>query len=58
MKCVHVYMSERKAQGKENALFTLPGGKKMLVGRHFKSKATQCVGFGTTTQNPYVKDTT
>lgn len=57
MKSVHV--SQRKAQREKCPVYTDYGGeKKMLVGRCFKSKATQCVGFGTTTQNLYVKDTT
>lgn len=53
VKCVHVNLSQRNAKKK-----ILVKGKKKLVGRCFKSKATRCAGFGTYNQNPYVKDTT
>lgn len=58
VNCVDaLYEFGGKLQRKKTCLHWLMK-KKNLVGERFKSKATRYVGFGTTTQNPYVKDTT
>lgn len=55
--CACISVSEESTR-KNVPLHMDCGEKKMLVGHHFKSKATQCVSFGTATQKPNVKDTT